>query len=92
MRLRRRFKPIWGEAWIGRIFHSWVVGEEVAGPVQGGLGAADFLGGGFIVGHVALFEHEFKFRVLRFVPSNASLQFRVLGTGRGISARAFVAP
>ena len=80
------------ETRVGRIFHPWVVGEEVAGPVQGRLGAADFFGGGFIIGHVELFEAELILRVLRFVPSNASLQFRVLGTGRGISAGAFVAP
>ena len=58
------------ETRIGRIFHPWVVGEEVAGPVQGRLGAADFFGGGFIVRHVVLFEAELIFGVLRFVVSN----------------------
>ena len=80
------------ETRIGRIFHPWVVGEEVAGPVQGCLGAADFFGGGFIVRDVGLFEPDLMLRVLRFVPSNASLQFRVLGTWRSVSAWAFVAP
>ena len=80
------------ETRVRRIFHPWVVGEEVAGPVQGRLGAADFFGGGFIIGHVELFEPAFIVRVLRFVASDAALQFRVLGTGRGISAGAFVAP
>ena len=80
------------EARVWRVFHSWVVGEEVAGPVQGGLGAADFLGGGFIIRHVGLFEPEFILGVLRFVVSDACPQFRMLGTGCGISAGAFVAP
>ena len=88
----RAFEPFRVETRVGRVFHPWVVGEEVAGPVQGRLGAADFFGCGFIVRHVELFEAELILRVLRFVPSNASLQFRVLGTGRGISAWAFVAP
>ena len=86
----RLLKRVGGGVW--RIVHPWVVGEEVAGPVQGCLGAADFFGGGFIIGHVELFEPALIVRVLRFVVSNASLQFRVLGTGRGIAAWAFVPP
>ena len=77
---------------VWRIFHPWVVGEEVAGPVQGRLGAADFFGGRLIVRDVGLFEPDFILGVLRFVVSNAALEFRMLGTGRGISAWAFVAP
>ena len=95
IRLRiRAFEPFFERVDPGRwrIFHSWVVGEEVAGPVQSCLGAADFFGRGFIIGHVVLFEDELKLRVLRFVGSSAYFQLRVLGTGRGISAGAFVAP
>ena len=88
----RVFEPFRVETRVGRIFHPWVVGEEVAGPVQGRLGAADFFGGGFIVRDVELFKPELILGVLRFVVSNPSFQFRMLGTGRGISAGAFVAP
>ena len=88
----RVFEPFRVETRVGRIFHPWVVGEEVAGPVQCCLGAADFFGGGFIIRHVGRFEPEFILGVLRFVVSDACPQFRMLGTGRGISAGAFVAP
>src|SRR5687767_7717145 len=94
MKRGRGFEPFfeWIDGRVWRIFHSWVVGEEVAGSVQGCLGAADFLGGGFIVRDVGLFETELILGVLRFVVSNACSQFRVLGTGRGIAAWAFITP
>ena len=77
---------------VWSVFHLRIVGKEVAGPVESLLGAADFFGGRFVIWDVELFESELIFRVLRFVGSNASFQFRVLGTGGGISAGAFVAP
>ena len=72
----RLLKRIDDRVW--RIFHPWVVGEEVAGPVQGRLSAADFFGGGFIVRDVELFEPALIVRMLRFVAPNACFQFRVL--------------
>ena len=93
MRLRFRvFEPFRVETRVGRIFHPWVVGEEVAGPVESCLGAANLFGGRLIVRDVGLFEPDFILGVLRFVVSDACLQFRMLGTGRGISAGTFVAP
>ena len=86
------FEPFRSEAWIGRIFHPRVVGEEIAGSVETFLGAADFFGGGFVEWHAELLEAGQVVGMLRPVVANASLEFRVVWAGRLIAAGAFVAP
>ena len=86
------FEPFGSEARIGRIFHLRIVGEEIAGPVESFLSAADFFGGGFVEGYAELLEAGQVVGMLRPVVTYASLQFGMVWAGRLIAAGAFVAP